>query len=1133
MKNAAPWLVVLLAISAVYPVSRVVKPAEEKKAAEKETAPPAATATATDEDCQGKGAIPAWCEPVRLIREFFALETSPEIQRDTGLSEVVARAKLTRYELRPLVALVPIPGDPRFDQALDAIQRGFAQAGYLVDRAWLPWTLGEAKGEGGAQKAPGTLLFRRWSDGSHQLAVVLLVGETPRAGIQKQAFLAALDLASALQGAGGEGTVGLLGPSFSGSAESIRLAVAAWKKQTSDTSMQFRMATGSATASGLEAIFREVDSGFCRTVLPDSDLHDAALSFLHAHLGWDLQRIALLTEADTSYGWSFVKQEQDERKQNELMTQELTAQERKTEELQQREPAGQELRVQKRRLRKLKEMFQARGIDEVPDHLVLVPFPSHISDLRNAFKEKEAKPASDVSALESQIQAGRQVLDLDVADRERTVDLIPISNPLTTRAGELMLANLLEAMSREGIRYAGILATNVKDKLFLAEEIRRFLPDTVLFTFDNDLLYAHSQYAASMEGALVLTTAPLFTEGAPGIPSSVDLEGRERRQFVSGFEQGTYQAVKYLLETGPVSPPEAWIAAVANGSLWPIARLPVYSPSARICGPPPTGPPPLVAAEGTGFTGKNDLLFLLAALVLCALAIWLEREALLRPVAGAQVDPAKGNRVLLTLGSLLLTAAAGTLLVIASVPLWARDFAVHLQRAIWEPAQIMYLGALGLAFAFLVFQTLKHARRTVRGGEWIAWVLGGGLLLVLLACGIRRLCIPGDQVELFHLRARALSSGLSPLPSLAALGAAIYAWLLNELVRRRLMARLAIDCPLPALCEPSSAGCAKVLERLGRLLNRTLPRDGRSWLLAALAFVPPAVLLWGTIQPIAETKGYGWFFVAFLLTALALAALSFYRFVRLWLGMRWLLERLDNASLELAAAFVAVGKEVEWRPIKSFGWGMPPFKILTLSVRKLRKLVEAGTLALPGYPEVLDVPLTGMFDGETGEGAIPEIEHRNEIEHIFAQACRDLSSRLAMPGVREFLALRVTAYLRYGFAHLRSCLIGTMVPGLLILLAVTFYAFQPKRFVSTGVWFALAVAVAVACWIFVQMDRNATLSRIGDTTPGQVTLDRAFWGNFLTYAGIPLLGLVAAQIPGLGRILGQLTDQLLRVTGGG
>jgi hypothetical protein len=1125
-------MMVLLAISAIYPVSRVVK--SDRPAVEKAPAPPV-PAAASDGVCHGKTGVAPWCEPVRLIREFFGLDTTAEIPREQSLNDVVERAASTGYDVHLMVAVVPIPGDPRFDQAVDAIQRGFAQAGYLIDRAWLPWTGGEVKAEGSSQTAPGTLLFRRWSNGLHQLAVVFLVGETPRAGIQKPAFLEALTLAGELQRAARdpERAVGILGPTFSGSAESIRLAVEAWRQAPGSRPLRFRMATGAATASGLEGIFRDVDPGFCRTVLPDSDLHHATFSFLRGHLGWDQRRIAVLTEADTSYGLSFVKQEQRDRKEQELMVQELAVQELRVEELQQQERAGRELQRQESRLRRLKGRFKARGMAEEPDQLVLVPFPSHISDLRNAFREKGRTTTPDLSKLESQLQSGRQVLDLDVADRERSVDLIPVSNPLTTRAGELMLANLLETMSREGIRYAGILATNVKDKLFLAEEIRRFLPDTVLFTFDSDLLYAHSQYAGSLDGMLVLTSAPLFTEGASGIPSSVDLDGRERRQFVSGFEQGTYQAVRYLLDAGPVSPPEAWIAAVGNGSLWPIARLPVYEPTARICGPPPFGPPPPAAAEGTGFTGKSDLMLLLIAIFLCLLALWMERAALLQPITDAEVDPAKGNRLLLTFGALLLAVAAGTLLVIASVPLWARDFAANVRKVLWEPAQILYLGALGLAFTFLVVQAMRHARPRLKKGEWIAWLLGGGLLLVLLALALRRLCIPEEQVELFHLRARALSSGLSPLPSLAALGGAICVWLLNELVRRRMMARLAIDCPLTTLCEPAASGCGKVLEFLGGLLNRTVPRELRSWVLPVVAFFPPMLLLWGTVQPIAETQAYGRFFMIFLVTAMALAALSFYRFVRLWQGLRWLLQRLDNASPELATAFAAIGKEVEWRPIQSFGWRMPPFKTLTLSVRKLRRLVESGTLAMPGYPEVLDVPLARMFENEAGGGSAQEIEQRNEIERIFARACRELTPRLALPGVREFLALRVTAYLRYVFAHMRSCLIGTMGPGLLLLLGVTFYAFQPKRFVSMAIWLSLAVAAALTCWIFVQMDRNNTLSRIGDTKPGQVTLDRAFWINFLTYAGIPLFGLVAAQIPGLGRFVGQLTDQLLRITGGG
>jgi hypothetical protein len=65
------------------------------------------------------------------------------------------------------------------------------------------------------------------------------------------------------------------------------------------------------------------------------------------------------------------------------------------------------------------------------------------------------------------------------------------------------------------------------------------------------------------------------------------------------------------------------------------------------------------------------------------------------------------------------------------------------------------------------------------------------------------------------------------------------------------------------------------------------------------------------------------------------------------------------------------------------------------------------------------------------------------------------------------------------------------------------------------------------------MDRNATLSRIGDTTPGKVTFDRTFFAKLFTYVGIPVLGLIATQFPAVGELLGRLAGQVLRVAGGG
>jgi hypothetical protein len=204
-----------------------------------------------------------------------------------------------------------------------------------------------------------------------------------------------------------------------------------------------------------------------------------------------------------------------------------------------------------------------------------------------------------------------------------------------------------------------------------------------------------------------------------------------------------------------------------------------------------------------------------------------------------------------------------------------------------------------------------------------------------------------------------------------------------------------------------------------------------------------------------------------------------------------------------------------------------------LSVQKLRELAAAGKVTIAGGPGLLEQALQGMFDGERNEGSAQEIENRNKLARILSQACLDLRPEIDDPEVKKFLALRVAAYLRFVFAHLRSCLIAALTSGLLTLIAVTTYAFEPKHFVSLGGWLALAVAVVLTLWIFLQMDRNPTLSRIGGTTPGQVTFDTAFVTKLVTYAGIPVLGLVATQFPEVGRLLGRVASQFLRVVGGG
>lgn len=1120
MKRTPPLLLLLLGLLAGIPVARIATaPAEKTESSKEGSALAGAQAALQSEDCKPKGeqdkkAPPhSWCMPVQVLREFFGLPADLEKSRGESLAELAATAKASDYDLRFMVALVPAPPDPRLDQALDAIQRGFANAkyesgplrggppqpdDYLIDRIWLPWTGAEAAPAAISQQAPGIMLFR--GSDPHSIALVFLILETSKRGIQKDALRSSLDLIADLQGASIEPRVSILGPSFSGSVESLRLALLSWRQGGGDR-LQFQAASGSATANGLEDVFDAMNVSFCRTVLPDDLLHERALRFLSGQMGWDPGRIALLTEDDTSYGQSLLKAERDEQK--------LRDGDRRG-----KKPHGQ---------------------------MVLITFPSHISDLRNAW-EVEEKSKKTV-ALETPLQTERRVLDMDLAGREQVGDLVPTFSPLTTLSSDMVLSNLLATIAREGVRYVGIVATDVKDKLFLAEKIRKFSPDVVLFTFDNNLLYAHPKYAQTMDGMLVFSSSPLFTEGAPWLPASrEDSQGGQRRQFSGEYQQGVFEAVRYLLGAAPVPPPQAWISAVGNGALWPIAGLTVprvaQEGTVRLCRSDEAAenaPPGSVPQEprGNGFAGKDDLQILLIAVLLGLLAAGLNRAALLERVDGSKLDYVPGNRRLLTMGALLLAAAAGFLLAIGSIPLWSRIF-VPSPPVAWEAAQWAYLLALALAYALLVRNAARAAHEDrISPIAAIAWALGGLLGFALLVLGVWRFCVPGDQIQFFHLRARALTSGLSPLVSLGVVGGAIYSWVWSELARRRLMARLATDCPLEAICDPATSGSMPILESFRDLLTRTLPVGFGSWVLPLIAFVPPVSLLWWTVQPIGETQGYGRFFVVFLAVAFALSALSFYRFVRLWRGTLRILHRLDDASPAVAKSFEEISDELDWRPIKSFGWQIPPFRTLVLSVYKLRALVEANKVVVKGYPDSLDVPLKAMFEHERNGGSAREIENRNAIGALFAQACLDLRSQIADPEVKRFLALRVAAYLRYVFAHMRNSLIGGLACGLLALVGVTAYVFEPKHFISLAGWAGLGIAVALTVWIFLQMDRNPTLSRIGHTTPGQVTFDRVFLTKLLTYAGIPILGLIATQFPQVGRMLGQLTSQLLRIGGGG
>lgn len=1083
MKNTAPWLLVMVALVALTGVRPGARPGEEKKeVAPAAAAKPSGAEKETARPKEPAPSLPPWCNAAQRIADFTGVELACD---ESGLADFAGDEKKPRIDF--YVALVPDPVDTPlpvlFDEAIHGVQKGFAQSHYLFDRYWLPWLENKARDDKRYREIPGILLFR----GESRLAAVLVVGETPKAGLHREAMAAALDLIDRLSKPGETPQVGIFGPTFSGTAPSLKKSLAARSGWT------FRIATGSATAAGLEGLLTGDCREFCRTVLPDDALLKRAAGFLTRSMGWDLKRVALLHEDDTAYG------------------------------------------------------MPTDDPDEWP--VTLVPFPSHLSDLRTLRRTTNAEPTAEEKALESLWKPSRPVMDLNLIDRERTdpVDRVPPLSSLTPVADDLVISKILETVSREEFRYIGIQATDPKDKLFLAEEVRRYVPGAVLFSLDNSLLYAHPKLSDATDGMVVISSYPLFTEGNPGLPSAApSARADARRQYSSDFEQGMVAAVRHLLGEREIGEPTAWIAVVSNGSIWPLARLPV-EPGERFafCGAERKEPPDQASSApdeaSKSWASKVDLQLLFFALLVVVLGHWLKKSTLITDIEGVSPRLTDNNRWLLVIGLTTLTLAASILLVLATMPiLLATEFFTRASLTnfdLWRWG--FFMAGFFAAYSWLVRTTVRVAP-SKRGkdtlGEWVRWIALAVGVHFVVGLVLYWWWVPGgkDGLAYAYLRILTFSSGLSPVLSLGLLVGGGYAWLLNEMKRRTLVARQAVRCPLAELDEPVLAGAKALLEEIAQWTDTTLPSKGwMLWLLPVLLFLPPALLLWTAIQPIAESQWYGRYFLCLLVGIASLSALSFFRFCALWRETQRLLKRFDLASPELQKAFTRLAPDLEWRPMKSFALRIPPFRGLVVSVRKLEALSRRVKVQVEEHDEAFDRPLAEILEVDGREDAEAEIANRKRLEQLLDRGIEALAPLAKLADVREVLALRVAVYLRYVFSHMRSALLGAVTSGLLALVAVHSYRFEPKQFISLALWVLFSLAVLAVPWVFLSIDRNPTLSRIGGTEPGHVTFDSAFVANLLTYVAVPVLGLVGTQVSAVGNLLRPVLEEVLRVLGGG
>lgn len=516
------------------------------------------------QDAQGKISGQEKAQPDAL-RDFEAENLKGDYCRIKTIGDLnrIEHLAPSEYTIEYLIATVPDPKDSRldhlFDRNLNAIERAIEVSGYAFDRHWLPWdrkqTAAPAVMSGDPKAAqmatrhlrePGVILFRKVK--ADHLLLLFLVGETPTSGIHKVAFQNALQQIGELAGWSRSGdqkpvaALRIVGPTFSGSADSLAILLNAWINEYVAPPI-VRIVSGSALAIDKKDFLEKVffnGVGFHSMIIRDGDAREAFIKYLSDNdpkiTGAGRPHIAWLTEAETRY--------------------------------------GQAIRG---------------GLSEGPRILSLT-FPLHISQLR--IEAAKTKPSRNDAANMPEVKDSNVPLPMNEAGSPGSKEIVPLFSPLETVTMDLVLDEILTAIKRERIRYVGVSATDVQDRIFLVSEIRKHCPNALIFTLSNDLLYLHSDANHDFQGTLVISPYPLFELNQ--LWTYPFTGGHTRLQFSTQAAQGCYNATLSLLdekekmleygapfeiyEEGETRHPALWMSIVGRNGIWPVRTFKLEIP---------------------------------------------------------------------------------------------------------------------------------------------------------------------------------------------------------------------------------------------------------------------------------------------------------------------------------------------------------------------------------------------------------------------------------------------------------------------------------------------------------------------------------------------------------------------------
>ncbi len=159
---------------------------------------------------------------------------------------------------------------------------------------------------------------------------------------------------------------------------------------------------------------------------------------------------------------------------------------------------------------------EAKALGDFCQRLHVIYFPPTIADIRYGLSQQQQQAQTPVAtAAKNVLPTDHLRLDLGADDGTEFPDSHQSS--LTAASLQISLDRAMDEVKAVNPSMVIVVATDVRDRLFLFDQLRQRLPTAILVDLETDNLLTHPDFLHASRGALALASGNLNTESPPGL----------------------------------------------------------------------------------------------------------------------------------------------------------------------------------------------------------------------------------------------------------------------------------------------------------------------------------------------------------------------------------------------------------------------------------------------------------------------------------------------------------------------------------------------------------------------------------------------------------------------------------------